>query len=56
MVYVNLRLKIRPVAMLSILAAKIMKPEYYSLISFFSQSFTFYGGVDDIVLDAYILI
>ena len=33
-VYVSLRVKIMPVAMLNILAAKTMKPEYCSLISF----------------------
>jgi len=38
------------------LAAKIMKRELLKPNFVFSQSFTFYRGVDDIVLDAYILI
>ena len=36
---VNIKVKARPVATLSILAANIMKPEYWSLISLFVKMF-----------------
>ena len=40
---VNIKVKARPVATLSILAANIMKPEYCSLISLFAKVCHYYA-------------
>jgi len=55
MVYVSLRAKIMPVAMLSILVAKITEPEYCNLSSFLVKASPL-GSVKNIVQDAYILV